>query len=291
MAVVEDLEQDVEDVRVRLLDLVQEDQAVRLAAHSVGQLAAVVVADVAGWRADEARDVVLLHELGHVQPDQRILAAEHELGQHFRQVRLADARRPHEHEDTDRPLRILEAGPGAPHGLGDGGDRLVLAHDAVVQRVLHVQEALLLLAGNARDGDARPHAHHIGDVLRADDRRLALAVGAQLFFQMLQLLLQLHFAIAKLGGELVLLGADGAVLLLAQALQSTQRLLERRRRGGALDAHARGRLVHQVDRLVGQEAVADVARGQVDGGLERLVADRQLVVLFVTLLDAVQDFD
>ena len=66
-AVVEDLEQDVEDVVVRLLDLVEEDDAVGPAAHGLGELAALVVADVAGRRADQPRDGVLLHVLGHVE--------------------------------------------------------------------------------------------------------------------------------------------------------------------------------------------------------------------------------
>ena len=40
------------------------------------------------------------------------------------------------------------------------------------------------------------------------------------------------------------------------------RLLEVGGALSALHAHARGGLVDQVDRLVGQEAVGDVARGQ-----------------------------
>jgi len=54
--VLDDLQQDVEDVRVRLLDLVEEEHAVRPAAHRLGQLPALAEADVAGRRADEARD-------------------------------------------------------------------------------------------------------------------------------------------------------------------------------------------------------------------------------------------
>ena len=46
-AVVEDLEEDVEDVRVGLLDLVEQDDLVRPAADRLGQLAALLVADVA----------------------------------------------------------------------------------------------------------------------------------------------------------------------------------------------------------------------------------------------------
>ena len=47
MTVVEDLQQHVEDVGVGFLDLVEQDQAVAAPAHEVGELAAVVVADVA----------------------------------------------------------------------------------------------------------------------------------------------------------------------------------------------------------------------------------------------------
>ncbi len=48
--VVEDLEQDVEDVRMRLLHLVEEHDAVRSATHRLGQVAALVAVDVAGRR-------------------------------------------------------------------------------------------------------------------------------------------------------------------------------------------------------------------------------------------------
>ena len=51
--VVEHLQQDVEHVRVRLLDLVEQDHLVRPPPDRLGQLAALLVADVAGWRADE----------------------------------------------------------------------------------------------------------------------------------------------------------------------------------------------------------------------------------------------
>ena len=57
-----DLEQDVEDIRVGLLDLVEQQHRVRLAAHGLGQLAALVVADVAGASQPDG-DRMLLHVL------------------------------------------------------------------------------------------------------------------------------------------------------------------------------------------------------------------------------------
>ena len=48
LAVVHDLQQDVEQVRVRLLDLVEQEDAVRVLIDGVGQQAALVEADIAG---------------------------------------------------------------------------------------------------------------------------------------------------------------------------------------------------------------------------------------------------
>src|SRR5205085_4781003 len=101
-AVVEDLQEDVEDVRVGLLDLVEQDHRVALAAHGLRELTALVEADVAWRRADQAGHRVTLHELRHVDADQRFLAAEHELGQGPRQLRLPDAGGPEKDERADR---------------------------------------------------------------------------------------------------------------------------------------------------------------------------------------------
>ena len=50
-------------------------------------------------------------------------------------------------------------------------------------------------------------------------------------------------------------------------------------------------LVDEVDRLVREEAVRDVAVGEVRRGDERLVGDRHLVVLLVAVAKALQDLD
>ena len=68
-AVVQHLEEDVEDVGVGLFDFVEQDHAVGAAADGFAQLAAFLVADVAGRRADEPGDGVLLHVFAHVNAD------------------------------------------------------------------------------------------------------------------------------------------------------------------------------------------------------------------------------
>ena len=75
---------------------------------------------------------MLLHVLGHVDPDHRLLGVEHELGQRPGKLGLADPGRADEQEGADRPVRVLQPGARAPQRVRHGLDRLVLADDPVV---------------------------------------------------------------------------------------------------------------------------------------------------------------
>nr|GFD08814.1 hypothetical protein [Tanacetum cinerariifolium] len=69
--VVHYLQQDVEQVGMRLLDLVEQQHAMRVLVHRIGEQTALVEADVAGRCADQPADRVTLHIFGHVEPLQR----------------------------------------------------------------------------------------------------------------------------------------------------------------------------------------------------------------------------
>ena len=170
--VLQDLEQDVEDLRMRLLDLVEEHHRVALAAHRLGQLAALVVADVAGRGADQARDVVALHELAHVDLDERVLGAEHELGQGSARCVLPTPVGPRKMNEPIGRLGSFSPARARRTALLMVAIAFLLADDALVERVLHVEQALGLLGADADDRDPGPHAHDLGDVLVGDDRRL-----------------------------------------------------------------------------------------------------------------------
>src|SRR2546425_5687538 len=68
-AVIQDLEQHVEDVAVRFLHLVKKDHGKGPPPDGFGELAAFFVSDIARGCADEPGDGVLLLVLGHVDPD------------------------------------------------------------------------------------------------------------------------------------------------------------------------------------------------------------------------------
>ena len=117
---------------------------------------------------------------------------------------------------------------------------------------------------------------------------LALPLGlhrAELLAQVGELALDLLAARAR---RLVLADGDGLDL---ELLDAAVDLVDLRRHRGDLDGDARGGLVDQVDRLVGQEAVGDVAVRERRGGDERGVGDRDAVVRLVALLEAAEDGD
>ena len=94
---------------------------------------------------------------------------------------------------------------------------------------------------------------------------------------------------AVLGG-----GVGFALQRLALDLQLHQAavdLVQRLGLGVHRHADAAGGFVHQVDGLVGQEAVGDVAVGEGGGGDDGAVADPHAVVHLVLLLQAAQDRD
>jgi hypothetical protein len=66
--VFQDLQERVEHVRVSLLDLVEQDHGERPAPHLLGQLATLVVPDVAGRRTHQPRHRVSVVELGWPSP-------------------------------------------------------------------------------------------------------------------------------------------------------------------------------------------------------------------------------
>ena len=109
LAVVHHLQQDVEEIRMRLFDLVEQQHAVRMLVDAVGQQAALVEADIARRRADQAGDRVPLHVFRHVEAQQ--LDAQR-IGQLLGDLGLADAGRAGEQVVADRLFRLAQAGAG-----------------------------------------------------------------------------------------------------------------------------------------------------------------------------------
>ena len=166
--VVEHLQQYVEHVRMGLLDFVEQDHAVRLAANQFGQVAPLLVADVTWRRTDQPGHGMLLHELAHVDANQVVFGVEQEFGQRLAQFCLAHPRRAEEQEGTVGPALLRQPGARAANGVGNQTYGFVLADHALVQLILHLQQLFALALHHFRHRNARGTRHHFGNFLGAD---------------------------------------------------------------------------------------------------------------------------
>src|SRR5579884_1279955 len=105
--IIENLQQDIEHIRRGLFDFVEQHDAVGAAAHSLGQLPALFITNIAGGCANQAGDAVFLHVLGHVDTNQSMLIVEEEFGEGASQFGFTNAGWPQEHEAGKRAIRVL----------------------------------------------------------------------------------------------------------------------------------------------------------------------------------------
>ncbi len=130
----------------------------------------------------------------------------------------------------------------------------------------------------------------LGFVDRVDRPLLVLPAGVHLVEALVQLgELGLERLEPRLGGVVGLLLHRLALDL--ELLDAPLDLVDLGRHRVDLDLQPRGRLVDQVDRLVGQEAVGDVALREGRRGDDRRVGDADAVVLLVAPLEPAQDRD
>ena len=167
-AVVHDLQQNVENIGMRLLDFIEQHDRIGTAAHLFGELAAFFIADVARRRADQAGDRMLLHVFGHVDAHQGALVIEKKFGESAGEFGFADAGWTEKNERADGALGIAESGAGAADGVGHAFESLVLADDAMAQAVFHGDQLFHFAFEHLGDRDAGPLGDDAGDIFFVD---------------------------------------------------------------------------------------------------------------------------
>lgn len=90
-AIVQHLQQHVEHVGMGFFHLVEQQHAVRLAAHRLGQVATFFIAYVARRRTNQACHAMLFHKFGHIHAQQVLFAVKQKAGQRLAQLGLAHA--------------------------------------------------------------------------------------------------------------------------------------------------------------------------------------------------------
>ena len=252
VAVVQNLQENVQHIGVGLLDLVKEDHRVGFSADLLGELASLVVAHIARGRADDSGDSVLLHKLGHVQPDKGLGGVEEILSQLLDQLGLAHTGGANK-DERDRLVLGADAHPTPADGGGDCLDRLILADDVLLEPLLQLGELLILLLLDLAGRDVGPQLNDVGQMLhpQGGDR-----LGLQLVLLRLQAQL-LAADVSQTGVGLLRVGGHHYFLLFIQIgqLLGDGGLPGQR---GVFQVHVGTGLVNEVDGLVREIAVGDV---------------------------------
>lgn len=97
-AFIQDLEEDVENIRMGFLDFVEENDGRRVSPDAFGESTAIAVADVAGRRTDHLCDTVFFHEFAHIDTYETLFVAEIFSGEYFGKMCLPDTGRAEQEE-------------------------------------------------------------------------------------------------------------------------------------------------------------------------------------------------
>ena len=353
-AIVEDLQQDVEDIRMGLFDFIEEDDAVRTTTDGFRELAPFIIADISRRSPDQTGYGMLFHVFRHIDADDVAFVIEEGFRQGLGQFGLADTGRAEEDEGTNRTVRVFDTGTGTDDGIADDADGIVLADDPFMQRFVEVQEFFPFAGHHLGDRDAGPAADDLGDIFFADFffEELRILVFRQVGFLFFQLFLQFRqFAVLQFRsfGQIVVAFGLGHVALdgvdfFLQALRAQDGLfffiplgfelaffffqfvlrfrdlsqpffgsvvrffvqglffnfqlhdlmaqfVNRRRHGFDFRTQFSGGFVDEVDGLIRQEAVGNVAVRQDSGSDQGFITDADAMMDFVTFFQATENGD
>ena len=154
-----------------------------------------------------------------------------------------------------------------------------------MERVLHVEQPLGFLFGETMHGNTGPHRQHLSDLIFVDDRRVTLAGRCRLDLELGTIGDEDPLLVPQLGGPLELLGVNRLPLVRSELGDAVVDVADVRRQVDALEAHPAPRLIDQVDRLVREEPIRDVAVCQIRRIHQGLLGEVHLVVVLVGLTE------
>ncbi len=264
-------------IRVRFFNLVEQDDAVRIAAHFFCQLAGFFKADIARRRTDQLRDRMFLHVFAHIEANHGVFCAKQLFSERFGELRFPDAGRADKQERTDRAVFRFQAGAAAADRLGDFFHRFRLADHFFRQVFFEMFHFFFFIGLQFADRDAGFLGNDLLDVRHID-------CWAFLGDALLELFLKLQLFSAQFRRQFIVFLFRRLFFFFRDLDQSLLQLLFI----GRAEAQVRFRagLIQQVDRLVREEAVLNVAVRQFHARFDRLVRIADMMELFIFWLNA-----
>ena len=289
MSVIQNLQKNIEYVRMRLLHLVKQHDRIGMRADPVAELTAVPMAHISRRRADHLGHRMLFHIFGHVYPDDGFLIAEQSLRKGLGQFGLSYPCRSQEQEGANGPSGILQSRPAALYSPCHRADRFLLSDDPLVKLFFQLVQPLAVAFLQLLHRDLRPCGHHLGDILLRDYRMLGLIFFIKTLPHSFDLFLnRLLFFLNQM--RLCEIPCHNACFLLAdQLLLGILQPGKVLRNLVSLQADPGACLIQHVNSLVGKIAVCDIALRHVYGCLHGICSYGNPVVGFVFFLQSFQD--
>ena len=105
--IIQNLQQHVEHIWMRLFDFVKQHHLIGAAAHGLGQDPAFVIADIAGGCTDQTRDRMFFHEFGHINAHHGAVIVKQKRCHRFGQFGFANTRWTKEQERPQWPTFVV----------------------------------------------------------------------------------------------------------------------------------------------------------------------------------------
>ena len=159
-----------------------------------------------------------------------------------------------------------------------------------MQLLFDAEQLLRFFFLDGGDGNAGPAADDVLDIFAADDAGGGV-VEVVLVAQGAEVVAFFAFLVGVEARLLELVVRDGVLHAVDDELDTLLDLGDLFGQGSLAQFHAGAGLVDEVDGLVGEEAIGDVAVGMGDGEVDGLVGVADGVELLVAVLNAVDDLD
>ena len=272
-----------------LLNLVQQDDRVGVAAHLFCKLSPLIVAYVTRRGSYKPAYGVFLHILAHIYPDKAVGGVEEILCKYLCQLRLSYSGGTKEEEGAYRFVGIAKARPVSPYGSGNPLYGSLLSYHFGIKGLLHLKEPVALLFRYPCGRYAGALGEHICNILPIYNCRMAALLNFPVLIHLLEVAPLVIPGISIVGGHSVVGALHSLFKMLLNYLQLPLQLCDFCRYLNALLVHAAARLIHHIYGLVGKHPLCYISLAKKHTGAERIGSIFNIMMLLIALLYALQN--
>ena len=167
-SIIQNLQKYIEHIRMCLFYLIEQNNGIRIAAYSLAQLTALIIADISWRRSNQTGNAVLLHILTHIDADNMAFTIEQLLCQCFGNLCFTNTGRPKEQEAANRTMLILYLRLTAQNSITDKLQCGILSDDTLLQCILQMQKLLPFAFNQTADLHPCPAGYDLRNQLLVD---------------------------------------------------------------------------------------------------------------------------